>query len=62
MTSHGGFLASMSKAFDCFDQFYKVLPSMNLHENTLFCMPILRDEKKLKLWFVCADNFHGQHN
>jgi hypothetical protein len=62
MVSNWGFLISMIKAFDSFDQIYKVLTSMNLHQNILFCLSILRDEKKLKLWFVCADNFHGQHN
>jgi len=62
VTGDGGFLISLTKAFDYFDQMIKVLPCLNLGKNTLFCLSIPRDEKKLKLLFVCADNFHGQHN
>ena len=31
------------------------------HKTTLKAI-FLINEKKLKLLFICADNFHGQHN
>jgi hypothetical protein len=40
VTGNGGFLISLTKAFDHFDQMIKVLPYLNLGKNTLFCLPI----------------------